>query len=121
MRDQPGVAQGWIQSFIGQKRTSEITLIACILYDTHNDQVVYLLIKKKRFFKLKGRKRYNFPNRECKELRKLTATEQKEARLILLLEVLSQLINEFPKFTPHYQPAIPIASAGALLTLRELG
>jgi hypothetical protein len=47
MQDQPGVAQGWIQSFIGQKRTSEITLIACILYNTHNDQVAYLLIKKK--------------------------------------------------------------------------
>jgi hypothetical protein len=41
--------------------------------------------------------------------------------LILLFEVLSQLINEFPKFTPHYQPAIPIAFIGALLSLRELG
>lgn len=77
--------------------------------------------KKKWFFKLKGRKHYDFPNCECEELWKLTATEQKEARLILLLEVLSQLINKIPKFTPHYQPPIPIVFVGALLALRELG
>jgi hypothetical protein len=60
MWDQPGVAQGWIQSFIGQKRTSEITLIACILYDTHNDQVVYLLIKKKMILQVKRKKALQF-------------------------------------------------------------
>jgi hypothetical protein len=60
MRDQPGVAQGWIQSFIGQKRTSEITLIPCSLSDTHNDQVVHLLIKKKLILQVKRKKALQF-------------------------------------------------------------